>query len=59
LVGLLQRVVAVKSTHRKAGSPYPNDLFGEVLAKVGYVKNAPSIGKTGTSQVFPEIFEQG
>ncbi len=49
----------VQSIHCKAGCPYPAHLFIDVLAKVGYVKNATSIVQTRISQVFPEIFEHG
>lgn len=36
-------VVAVQSSQRKSVGPDPAHLFIEVLAKVGYVKNAPAI----------------
>jgi hypothetical protein len=52
-------VVAVQSFHFEARCPYPAHLFVDVLAKVGYVKNAISIVQTRISQVFPEIFEHG
>jgi len=52
-------VVAGQSIHCEAGCPYPAHLFIDVLAKVGYVKNATSIVQTRISQVFPEAFEHG
>jgi hypothetical protein len=52
-------VVAVQSIHCEAGCPYPDHLFIDVLAKVGYVTNATSIIQTRISHVFPETFEQG
>jgi hypothetical protein len=36
-------VVAVQSIHCKGVCPYPAHLFIDVLAQVGYVKNATSI----------------
>ena len=36
-------VVAVQSIHYKGVRPYPAHLFIDVLAKVGYVKNATAI----------------
>lgn len=39
-------VAVVQSIHYEAGCPYPAHLFIDVLAKVGYVKNATSIGNT-------------
>ena len=52
-------VVAVQSIHCEAGCPYPDHLFIDVLAKVGYVKNATPIVQTRISHVFPEISEHG
>jgi len=50
-------VVAVQSSQRKGVGPDPDHLFIEVLAKVGYVKNAPAIVQVRVNQVFPEAFE--
>jgi hypothetical protein len=52
-------VVAVQSIHYKAVCPYPAHLLIDVLAKVGYVKNATSIVQVRIHQVFPKAFEQG
>jgi hypothetical protein len=52
-------IVAVQSIHCKGVRPYPAHLFIDVLAKVGYVKNATAIVKVCISQVFPKAFEQG
>ncbi len=49
----------VQSIHYETGCPYPAHPFIDVLAKVGYVKNATPIVQTRISQVFPEAFEQG
>jgi hypothetical protein len=40
---LVAIVVAVQSIHCKGIRPYPAHLFIDVLAKVGYAKNATSI----------------
>jgi hypothetical protein len=50
-------VVAIQSIYCEAGCPYPAHLFIDVLAKVGYVKNATSIVQTRIGEVFPESFE--
>jgi len=42
-------VVAVQSIHCEAGCPYPAHQFIDVLAKVGYVKNATAIIHTRIS----------
>jgi len=52
-------VVTVQSIHYKAVRPYPAHLFIDVLAKVGYVKNATSIVQVGIHQVVPKAFKQG
>jgi hypothetical protein len=52
-------VVAVQSVHCKGVCPYPAHLFIDVLAKVGYVKNATSIVQVRINQVSPEAFEHG
>ncbi|MBZ5707520.1 MAG: hypothetical protein LAN63_19420 [Acidobacteriia bacterium] len=52
-------VVAVQATHYKGVCPYPAHLFIDVLAKVGYVKNATSIVQVRINQVCPEAFEHG
>jgi hypothetical protein len=52
-------VVAVQSIHYKGVRPYPAHLFIDVLAKVGYVKNATSIVEVRIHQVSPEAFEYG
>ena len=51
-------VVAVQSLHYQSVCPYPAHLFIDVLAKVGYVKNATSTIQVRINQVFPEAFEQ-
>jgi hypothetical protein len=51
--------VAVQPIHCDARGSYPAHLFIEVLAKVGYVKNATSIVQARISQVIPETFENG
>ena len=51
-------VVAVQSIHHKGVCPYSAHLFIDVLAKVGYVKNATSIIQVRISQIFPKAFEQ-
>jgi hypothetical protein len=48
---------AVQSIRYKGVCPYLAHLFIDVLAKVGYVKNATSIVKVRVNQVFPEAFE--
>jgi len=50
-------VVAVQSSQRKSVGPDPAHLFIEVLAKVGYVKNAPAIVQVRINQVVSEAFE--
>jgi len=50
-------VVAVQSIQYKGVCPDPAHLFIDVLAKVGYVKNAPAIVQVRINQVFPEAFE--
>jgi hypothetical protein len=52
-------VVAVQSSCYKGVCPYPDHLFIDVLAKVGYVENATSIVQARINQVFPEAFEHG
>jgi hypothetical protein len=52
-------VVAVQSIHYKSVCPYPSNLFIDVLAKVGYIKNATSIVQACIHQVFSEAFEEG
>jgi hypothetical protein len=47
-------VVAVQSIHYKSVCPYPSNLFIDVLAKVGYIKNATSIG-VGISTLKVEV----
>ena len=49
-------VVAVQSIHSKGACPYPAHLFIDVLAKVGYVKNATSIVQVRIKSVSPEAF---
>jgi hypothetical protein len=51
-------VVPVQSIHHKGVCPYTAHLFVDVLAKVGYVKNATSIIQVRINHVFPEAFEQ-
>ena len=52
-------VVAVQSIHYNGVCPYPAHLFRDVLAKVGYVKNATSIVQVRIYQVSPEAVEYG
>jgi hypothetical protein len=52
-------VVAVQSIHYKGVCPYPAHLFVDVLAKVGYVKNATSIVQVRINQVPPKAFKDG
>jgi hypothetical protein len=52
-------VVPVQSIHHEGARSYPAHLFIDVLAKVGYVKNATAIVEVCINQVFPEAFEQG
>jgi hypothetical protein len=52
-------VVAVQSSRYKGVCPYPAHLFIDVLAKVGYVKNATSIVQVRIYQVSPEAVEYG
>jgi hypothetical protein len=52
-------VIPVQSIHYKGGCSYPAHLFIDVLAKVGYVKNATAIVQVRINQVFPQAFEQG
>ena len=52
-------IVAVQSIHCKGVRPYPAHLFIDVLAQVGYVKNATSIVQVCINQVAPEAFEYG
>lgn len=49
--------VAVQSSERKGVGPDAAHLFVEILAKVGYVENAPAIVQVGINQVVPEAFE--
>ena len=51
-------IVPKQSIHHKGVCSYPSHLFIDVLAKVGYVKNATSIIQVCINQVFPEAFEQ-
>jgi hypothetical protein len=48
-------VVAVQAIDYKGVCPYPAHLFIDVLAKVGYVKNATSIVQVRINQVSPEL----
>jgi hypothetical protein len=52
-------VIPVQSIHHEGVCSYPDHLFIDVLAKVGYVKNATAIVQVRINQVFPEAFEQG
>jgi hypothetical protein len=52
-------VVAIQSIHYKSVCPYPGDLFIDVLAKVGYVKNATPVIQVCIHQVVSEAFEDG
>jgi hypothetical protein len=52
-------LVPVQSIHHKGVCSYPPHLFIDVLAKVGYVKNATAYVQVRIDQVFPEAFEQG
>jgi hypothetical protein len=52
-------VVAIQSSRYKGVCPYPAHLFIDVLAKVGYVKNATSIVQVRIYQVSPEAVEYG
>jgi hypothetical protein len=52
-------LAAVQSIHYKSVCPYPGNLFIDVLAKVGYVKNATSIVQVCIHQVVSEAFEDG
>ncbi len=60
LTGLLPVaiIVPVQSIHHKGVCPYTAHLFIDVLAKVGYVKNATSIIQVPINQIFPKAFEQ-
>jgi hypothetical protein len=49
--------VPVQPSERKGVGPDAAHLFVEILAKVGYVENAPAIVKVGINQVVPEAFE--
>jgi hypothetical protein len=51
-------VVAVQSIQYRGICSYPAHLFIDVLAKVGYVKNATSIIQVRINQIFPKAFEQ-
>jgi len=50
-------VVAVQSSQRKSVGPDPAHLLIEILAKVGYVKNASAIVQVRINQVFPQALE--
>jgi hypothetical protein len=52
-------VVAVQSIHYKGVCPYSAHLFIDVLAKIGYVKNATPIVQMCIHQVCSEAFEHG
>jgi hypothetical protein len=52
-------IVPIQSIHHKGVCSYPSHLFVDVLAKVGYVKNATAIVEVCINQVFPKAFEQG
>jgi hypothetical protein len=54
---LVAIVVAIQSSQYKGVCPYPAHLFIQVLAKVGYVKNATAIVQVRINQVLPEAFE--
>ena len=49
--------VAVQSSQRKSVGPDPAHLLIEILAKVGYVKNASAIVQVRINQVFPQALE--
>ena len=49
---------AVQSVQHKGVRSYSAHLFIDVLAKVGYVKNATPIIQVRISQIFPKVFEQ-
>jgi hypothetical protein len=59
LEDVLPMAIVVQSIHYETRCPYPAHLFMDVLAKVGYVKNATPVVQTRISQVFPETFEHG
>jgi hypothetical protein len=50
-------VGTVQSIQHKGICSYPAHLFIDVLAKVGYVKNATSIIQVRINQIFPKAFE--
>jgi hypothetical protein len=52
-------VGSAQVTRCKVACPDPADLFIDVLAKVGYVKNAIPIVQVRIHQVSPEAFEHG
>jgi hypothetical protein len=46
LEDVLPMAIVVQSIHYETGCPYPAHLFTDVLAKVGYIKNATPIVQT-------------
>ena len=60
ILGVLPVTIAsaVQSIQHKGIRSYPAHLFIDVLAKVGYVKNATPIIQVRISQIFPKVFEQ-
>jgi hypothetical protein len=60
ILGVLPVTIAsaVQSVQHEGICSYPAYLFIDVLAKVGYVKNATSIIQVRINQIFPKSFEQ-
>jgi len=60
ILGVLPVTIAstVQSIQHKGVRSYPAHLFIDVLAKIGYVKNATSIIQVRINQIFPKSFEQ-
>ena len=60
ILGILPVTIAsaVQSVQHEGVCSYPAHLFIDVLAKVGYVKNATSIIQVRINQIFPKAFEQ-
>ena len=52
-------VVAVQSIRYKGVCPYAAHVLIDILAKVGYIKNATSIVQVRINQVSHQAFEHG
>jgi hypothetical protein len=56
---ILAIAIAVQSPLEIRICPNPTDLFIDILAEVGYVKDAIPVVEARISQVFSQTFQQG